>query len=85
MEQNPNDCKHYKGVCAQSERCYRPCIVKCGVHCSDFTQKHKCGHCAYLVSNEGEPYYCSMKDLYTFVGIDDVACPDYIPNKNNHY
>lgn len=39
---NPQECRHYKsGVCARSKRCYRPCILKCGVHCPDFTPKTK--------------------------------------------
>lgn len=39
---SPRECRYYKsGVCDRSKRCYRPCILKCGVHCSDFTLKNK--------------------------------------------
>lgn len=78
-EHNPKECKHYRGgVCARSQRCYRPCLLKCNVNCSDFIPKHTCQDCAYIVTDEGEPYYCAMKDLYTFVGKDDVACSEFV-------
>lgn len=35
-----------------------------------------CGSCAYLVTEEGEPYYCAIKDLYTEARADDKACAD---------
>ena len=45
-------------------------------------QKPKtCGSCAYCITEEGEPFYCAMQDLYTFVKLSDKACPDYILTK----
>lgn len=45
-------------------------------------QKPKtCGSCDYCITEEGEPFYCAMQDLYTFVKLSDKACPDYIPTK----
>ncbi len=41
----------------------------------------KCGSCAYCITEEGDPYYCAMQDLYTFVKVSDDACRDYIPIK----
>ena len=37
----------------------------------------KCGNCVYLVTEEGEPYYCAIRDLYTFRDMDDEACEDW--------
>lgn len=40
--QTPSECKHYQGgVCARSKRCYRQCLVKCGVNCPDYQPKEK--------------------------------------------
>ena len=45
-------------------------------------QKPKtCGSCVYCITEEGEPYYCAMQDLYTFVKVSDDACRDYTPMK----
>lgn len=42
-------------------------------------QKPKtCCSCAYCITEEGEPYYCAMQDLYTFVKLNDAACPDFV-------
>lgn len=32
----------------------------------DRTMKYTCGDCLFLVKDEGEPYYCAVRDLYTF-------------------
>lgn len=46
-----------------------------------------CGTCAFFITDDGESYYCAIRDLYTFVKASDKACPDYQPNtkhlKNN--
>lgn len=36
-----------------------------------------CGNCAYLVTEEGEPYYCAIKDLYAFRKPSDNACWEF--------
>ena len=36
-----------------------------------------CGSCAYLITEEGEPYYCAIKDPYTFVKADDNVCWEF--------
>ena len=38
----------------------------------------KCGDCAYLIKDEGEPYYCAIRDLYTFRDAYDAACEDFV-------
>lgn len=40
-----------------------------------------CGNCAYLVTKEGEPYYCAIKDLYTFRKPGDKACREFTLSK----
>lgn len=40
--------------------------------------KHTCGDCIFLVVDEGEPYYCATKDLYTFYKRDDAACEYFL-------
>lgn len=37
----------------------------------------KCGKCVYLIKEDGEPYYCAIKDLYTFRKEEDNACDEY--------
>lgn len=36
-----------------------------------------CGSCAYCITEEGEPYYCAIQDLYTLVKTSDKACTDF--------
>ena len=36
-----------------------------------------CADCAHLISEDGQPIYCAMRDLYTFVDLDDPACEDF--------
>lgn len=36
-----------------------------------------CATCAYLITDEGEPFYCAAQDLYTFVEPTDKACSEY--------
>ena len=43
----------------------------------------KCGDCAYLITSDGEPYYCAMRDLYYFCEADDVACEDFVRSDSN--
>ena len=43
----------------------------------------KCGDCAYLITSDGEPYYCAMRDLYYFCEADDVACEDFVESDSN--
>lgn len=38
---------------------------------------NKCGDCKRLVTAEGKPYYCAIKDLYTLKEADD-ACEEYV-------
>lgn len=38
---------------------------------------HTCGDCLFLVKDEGKPYYCAVRDLYTFCTEDDKACEDW--------
>ena len=40
-------------------------------------RSHNCGSCLFLVKDEGKPYYCAIKDLYTFCEADDIACKDW--------
>lgn len=35
---------------------------------------NKCGDCAFLITEDGEPYYCAIRDLYTCRKVDDAAC-----------
>jgi hypothetical protein len=39
---------------------------------------NKCGNCHWLVTNEGKPYYCALRDLYTFRDVQDDACSEYV-------
>lgn len=36
-----------------------------------------CATCAYLITDEGEPFYCAMQDLYTVVEPTDKACHEH--------
>lgn len=36
-----------------------------------------CGNCQWLVKNEGKPYYCAIKDLYTCRESTDEACEEW--------
>ncbi len=40
-----------------------------------------CGSCAYCITEEGAPFYCAVQELYTFVKLNDNACPDFVPKK----
>lgn len=42
---------------------------------------HVCGNCAYFITDEGEPYYCAIKDLYTFCKPSDKACWEFTLSK----
>ena len=36
-----------------------------------------CGNCIFLATDEGEPFYCVRRDLYTFRKAEDAACDDW--------
>ena len=36
-----------------------------------------CGNCQWLIKNEGKPYYCAIKDLYTCREETDSACEEW--------
>ena len=36
-----------------------------------------CGRCLWLCKEDGEPFYCLRKDLYTFRDEDDIGCADW--------
>lgn len=37
-----------------------------------------CGNCVFLVMDEGEPFYCAIRDLYTFRASEDKACDEWL-------
>ena len=39
---------------------------------------NKCGNCQWLVTADGEPYYCALRDLYTIRDKQDEACEEYL-------
>jgi len=42
-----------------------------------------CGTCARLVTEFGKPYYCAIRDLYTFKEEDEEACEEWVGVKKN--
>ena len=40
----------------------------------------QCGDCVYLIKDEGKPYYCAIRDLYTFCEETDKACEEWVEN-----
>lgn len=42
---------------------------------------YTCDSCAYFIIEDGEPYYCAIKDLYTFVNAEDKACWEFTLNR----
>lgn len=44
-----------------------------------------CGDCLYLVTDDGAPFYCVMRDLYTFRETTDSVCDEYRPLKRAIY
>ena len=36
-----------------------------------------CGNCLWFCREDGEPYYCLKKDLYTFQEETDSACKEW--------
>ena len=36
-----------------------------------------CGNCLFLVKDDGKPYYCAIKDLYTCREETDSACKEW--------
>lgn len=41
-----------------------------------------CATCRWLITSEGEPYYCALRDLYTLRKPSSPACPDHQPLKS---
>jgi hypothetical protein len=39
---------------------------------------NKCGDCHWLVTKDGRPYYCAIKDLYTIRMLSSNACEEYL-------
>ena len=39
---------------------------------------NKCGNCNWLVTADGKPYYCALRDLYTFRDKQDEACEEFL-------
>ena len=39
---------------------------------------NKCGECQWLVTEEGKPYYCALRDLYTICNEQDETCDEYV-------
>ena len=39
---------------------------------------NKCGDCAFLITEDGEPYYCAIRDLYTLREASDKACGEFV-------
>jgi len=44
---------------------------------------NKCGNCNWLVTADGEPYYCALRDLYTFRDKQDEACEEFLEADND--
>ena len=38
----------------------------------------KCGNCAFLITEDGEPYYCAIRDLYTLREANEKACGEFV-------
>ena len=41
---------------------------------------NKCGDCAFLITEDDEPYYCAIRDLYTLRNASDIACGEFVSN-----
>lgn len=39
--------------------------------------KYTCGDCLFLNKDDGEPFYCLMKELYHFCTERDEVCSDF--------
>ncbi len=39
---------------------------------------NKCGDCTFLITEDGEPYYCAIRDLYTLRNVSDKACGEFV-------
>ena len=39
---------------------------------------NKCGNCQWLVTADGKPYYCALRDLYTIKDEQDEGCDDFL-------
>ena len=45
---------------------------------------NKCGDCVFLITEDGEPYYCATRDLYTLRNISDKACGEFVSKLTKH-
>jgi hypothetical protein len=45
---------------------------------------NKCGDCAFLITEDGEPYYCAIRDLYTLRNVSDKACGEFVGKGAEH-
>jgi hypothetical protein len=45
---------------------------------------NKCGDCAFLITEDGEPYYCAIRDLYTLREVSDKACGEFVDKGAEH-
>lgn len=41
-----------------------------------------CGNCLWLCKEDGEPFYCLLRDLYTFREVTDEACREWSERDN---
>ncbi len=45
---------------------------------------NKCGDCVFLITEDGEPYYCATRDLYTLREASDKACGEFVNKGAEH-
>ncbi len=45
---------------------------------------NKCGDCVFLITEDGEPYYCAIRDLYTLREASDKACGEFVSKLSKH-
>lgn len=43
----------------------------------DMEDKPTCASCVCFITEDGKPFYCAARDLYTLVEPDDEACDEY--------
>ena len=46
------------------------------------TNDRKCGNCIFFIEDEGEPFYCAIRDLYTIREKDDPGCEEWRQNND---
>lgn len=45
--------------------------------------KNTCGNCCFCIKEEGEPYFCALRDLYYLVRAEDKACEEFVRCNND--